>query len=97
MPHAGSSDATLYERARRYLACLPGAVSGAGGHQATWRAAIVLVRGFSLSESAAFHLLATDFNPRCDPPWSQKELIHKVQSAAQKASVSAGYLLGGSR
>lgn len=69
------------DSARRYLAKLPPAISGLGGHRATWLAALVLVRGFALAEDDAFNLLVSDFNPRCEPPWSEKELRHKVTSA----------------
>jgi hypothetical protein len=82
-------------RASAYLARIPGAISGAGGHNQTWRAALALLRGFDLSEEDAFALLASEYNPRCDPPWSEKELQHKVQSAARDARTPRGYLLGG--
>ena len=80
---------TPKERAARYLAKLPAAVAGQRGHDAAYRAACVLVRqggpgraGFGLSESDALDLLREDFNPRCLPPWSERELLHKVRSAA---------------
>lgn len=80
-------------RARAYLAKIPAAVSGAGGHNATFRAALLLVRGFALHEDAAVQLLVEDYNPRCDPPWSEKELRHKVRDAAKKGTPEVGYLL----
>jgi KaiC/GvpD/RAD55 family RecA-like ATPase len=81
-------------RARRYLARVPGAVSGNGGHTQTWLAAIAMVRGFALPESAALDLLAAEYSPRCSPPWSLKELEHKVSSAAKDGRRPIGYLLG---
>ena len=84
-------------RARRYLAALPPAISGSGGHAATWAAALALVRGFELPPEVAFELLARDFNPRCEPPWSERELRHKVESAARDAEAERGYLLRPSR
>lgn len=81
-------------RARRYLDKIPEAVSGKGGHLQTWLAAIALVRGFGLPESAALELLAAEYNARCAPPWSLPELEHKVASAAKDGRRPLGYLLG---
>ncbi len=78
-------------RARGWLQCVPGAVSGQGGHNATFRAALGLVRGFDLPEDVALALLA-EWNERCEPPWSERELRHKVESAT-RASAERGYLL----
>jgi hypothetical protein len=82
-------------RARRYLSRFPGAISGQGGHAATWAAALSLVCGFELPVEVAFDLLASDFNPRCELPWSERELRHKVESADREAEVERGYLLRG--
>jgi len=81
------------DRARRYVSRVPGAVSGQGGHQTTWLVALALVRGFDLPTEVAYELLAGDFNPRCEPPWSERELRHKVESAARDATAERGYLL----
>jgi len=84
------------ERARRYISTLPKAVAGQGGHDATFRCACVLVHGFDLGEAAALSLLSEWNGTHCDPQWSQKELEHKVRSAASSASEKPkGYLLKG--
>ena len=80
-------------RAIAYLNRIDGATSGQGGHPQTWRAALALARGFDLSESQTFSLLWSEFNRRCSPPWSEKELRHKAKSA-RNAKLPAGYLLG---
>ena len=87
--------ATPLERARRYVAkCLP-AISGQSGHNATFYVAAVLVHGFALGEADALVLLR-EFNQRCLPPWSEGELIHKIQSAANANHLlPRGHLLGG--
>jgi hypothetical protein len=85
-----------FERARKYLAKMPEAVSGQGGHVACFRAAVALVRGFQLDESTALSLLVSDYNPRCAPQWSDRELEHKVRQAG-RAQVPSGYLLEGKR
>jgi len=71
---------TTIERARLYLASCPPAISGSSGHNATFTVATALVHGFSLPRSDALTLL-TEFNLRCTPPWSERELIHKVDQA----------------
>lgn len=70
----------ITERAARYLAEIPPAISGQGGHNQTFRAACVLVIGFNLSVDDAMPLLA-EWNTRCQPPWTEKELLHKLESA----------------
>jgi hypothetical protein len=44
-------------------------------------AARVLVYGFDLGPEQAYHLLATEYNPRCAPEWSERELRHKLEDA----------------
>jgi putative DNA primase/helicase len=83
--------ADLLERARRYADACPGAVSGQGGHRATFRVALALVKGFDIPQEDAARILA-DYNTRCSPPWSDRELAHKIDSAA-KATLAPGWLL----
>lgn len=68
-------------RASAYLAKMPSAISGQGGHNSTYAAATAMVHGFCLSPDAALDLLKAEYNPRCEPPWSDKELWHKVEDA----------------
>src|SRR5512133_500393 len=84
----------VIERARRYIAKCPPAISGQGGHDATFHAAATLVHGFALGEADAFALL-TEWNRGCVPPWSEKELRHKIESAAKASHREPrGCLLG---
>lgn len=71
------------ERGRLYLAKVPGAVQGQQGNSRTFRVAYVLVRLIGLSLADAFTLM-WEWNDRCDPPWTEKELWQKLNSA-QKA------------
>lgn len=83
------------ERARRYLARLPVAVSGQGGHRVTFRAACALVQGFALAETDALSLLQ-EWNSGCQPPWSENDLRHKVASAmASTGKRVRGHLVKG--
>ncbi len=84
----------VIERARRYVAKCPPAVSGQSGHNATFHVAACLVHGFALSEPDALALL-TEWNRICLPPWSGRELRHKVASASEAShSEPRGWLLG---
>ena len=85
-----SSRLSVIERAGRYLDTIPGAVAGQGGHNVAFKAACVLVLGFGLTPPEALVLLA-QWNARCEPPWSEKELRHKIASA-DKQPGARGYL-----
>jgi hypothetical protein len=86
--------ASPLDRARRYVAKCPPAVSGQSGHNATFHVAALLVQGFALGEADALVLLR-EFNQRCAPPWGESDLIHKIKSAANTVhSLPRGYLLG---
>lgn len=88
---------SAYSRARAYLARLPESISGSGGHDALFEASAATVRGFGLTEAEALELLISDFNPRCQPPWSQRELEHKVRDVAANCTREWGYLLNAPR
>ena len=86
---------SLVSRASAYVAAMPSAISGNHGHDATFAVALALVHGFALSIAQARPIML-EFNVRCDPPWSEKELDHKLNSAAKvtRHSRPRGYLLG---
>jgi hypothetical protein len=84
---------TLTDRATAYLAKIPPAISGQGGHLATFKAAAVLVKGFALSEAEALPLLQ-GWNVLCDPPWTERELRQKLRSAAKSSTMREGCLCG---
>ncbi|MCA9091241.1 MAG: bifunctional DNA primase/polymerase [Planctomycetaceae bacterium] len=80
--HLSSTD--VERRALAYLDKLPPAISGQGGHATTYTAATVLVHGFEIDPEQALGILLDHYNPRCEPPWTEKELRHKVEDAARK-------------
>lgn len=90
-PHNFRSEASIIDRARKYIAKLDPAVSGSDGHGKTFHAACVLVKGFGLSEDDALSLLAEWNTTHCQPPWSDRELSHKIDSAS-RAPGEVGYL-----
>lgn len=85
-------DQRVIDRARAYIAKMPPAIAGQRGHDATFKVAIALVKGFALDEQNAMSLMA-EYNRLCQPPWEPRDLIRKVQEAA-KAEIKEGYLLG---
>ncbi len=93
MAAGGGQPLDVVNRARRYVAkCLP-AISGRGGHTSTFAVAQALVRGFELSEAQALEILLAEYNPRCLPPWSARELRHKVRQAASRGHMPPGSIL----
>ena len=85
---------TVIERARKYIAKCPSAISGQRGHDATYHVAAVLVHGFALGEPDALTLLR-EWNGSCVPPWNEGDLIHKIKSAANTVhTLPRGHLLG---
>ncbi len=89
----GGGSAEAVTRARAYLNAMPPAVSGQGGHNTTFRAAMVLAEGFGLDQADAEPLLR-EYSSRCQPPWSERELAHKLDDAYKKMDLSKrGYLL----
>lgn len=70
----------LSNRIQRYLDKIPPAVSGQGGHAQTFNVAKILLFGFGLSDSQALPFLR-QYSDRCQPTWSEKELVHKIKSA----------------
>ncbi len=87
----GTGTGDVLARARTYLSTIPGATSGQRGHDRTFYAANRLVRGFALDPDAAFPLLA-EWNQKCDPPWNDRELLHKLEQASRQSG-PRGFLL----
>lgn len=70
----------MARRIAKYLDKIDPAVSGNGGHNQTFRVACLLVHQFELSDLDAMPLLKS-YSQRCSPPWSDKDLRHKLASA----------------
>jgi hypothetical protein len=83
---------SLDSRIQRYLAKCEPAISGQHGHDQAFKVACALVWGFALSRDDALHYLAI-YNAKCDPPWADSELAHKIDSAlGVPCSKPIGYL-----
>ncbi|MGE3807966.1 MAG: bifunctional DNA primase/polymerase [Gemmataceae bacterium] len=70
----------MQRRARAYIAHIEGALAGQRGHDRTFRVACVLVQKFGLSIEESWPLFL-EWNQQCEPPWTEKELLHKLQDA----------------
>jgi hypothetical protein len=90
--HIASASPAALERARRYLASVPAAIAGQHGDLHTFRMCCRLVRGFALSDREALGILA-DWNARCVPPWTERELIEKLRRARKYGHEPFGRLL----
>ena len=80
------------ERARAFLQCVDPAVAGQQGDLRTFRVCCRLVRGFDLSDDEAVRALS-EWNARCEPPWSERELRQKVTNARRYGREPQGGLL----
>ncbi|QIF03838.1 hypothetical protein [Roseimicrobium sp. ORNL1] len=80
------------ERARTYISRMEDSVQGEGGSAAMFKVAVVLMRGFSLSEAEGMELLAEWNETHARPRWSPTEMRHKIADGA-KADRPEGYLL----
>ena len=80
------------ERARAFLQRVGPAVSGQCGDLLTFRVCCRLVRGFDLSDDEAVRVLS-EWNARCEPPWSEHELRQKIANARRYGREPQGGLL----
>ncbi|MDR2561734.1 MAG: RepB family DNA primase [Holophagales bacterium] len=84
-PPKDMGNLTAYERLRRaskYLAKLPPAIQGENGSRTTFIVAKKLLTQCGLSEKETYDLMRREYNRRCAPPWTDSELLKKVQDAA---------------
>jgi hypothetical protein len=84
------------ERCRAYLSKCPNAVTGAGGHDTTYAAAATCNR-FGLTHAEAIGVMAWFNSAKCNPPWNEKEIEHKVADAYAKNAAEHGDKLRGDR
>ena len=76
----------IVARARAYVAKMDPAIAGSEGHRALWAVARKLIQDFGLSDADA-RSIVDEYNARCEPPWSEREIEHKL-AQARKARVS---------
>jgi hypothetical protein len=81
-----------YSRARAWLDKADPAIQGNKGSNEAIKTVERVVRGFELTEEEALDIL-TAWNARCQPPWSLKELKHKISDGLKKGDTPMGELL----
>jgi hypothetical protein len=81
----------VVRRAAAYLGRCPPAISGCAGHDTAFNVVLKVVRGFGLDQTTALGLLRP-WNARCKPPWSDAELVHKVEDAHDSDQAPLGFL-----
>jgi hypothetical protein len=87
-----ASGVDLNKRIRVYIEKIPDAISGQNGHGQTFSVAKALILGWGLSIEEAWPRMF-EYNSRCEPPWTEKELAHKLSDAEKLAGANrAGYL-----
>src|SRR5262249_39678772 len=90
-PHIRAGTDRL-DRARRYLTAVPPAVSGQHGDLRTFQTCCRLTRGFALTDDEALAAIG-EWNARCLPPWTERELRDKLCRARRYGRESIGGLL----
>lgn len=87
----------LTARARQYISRMAPSIEGSRGSDAIFNVAVALVRGFELPDAEASQLLAEWNQQHAVPPWSEKELRHKLSDARTNSRVASGYLLNSNK
>jgi hypothetical protein len=81
---------TPTERLALYLAKCPPAITGQNGHSDTFATVCKVVELFGgLTDSELLDAIEV-WNERCEPPWTEAELRHKLNDARAKAPQSIG-------
>lgn len=80
---------TPEERASAYVSKMEAAIQGQKGSQAASQVACKLVE-FGLDQAAAMRVF-TEYNARCVPPWSERDLERKLAWAARRTCPKADF------
>lgn len=89
---SASHNGDRMNRARRFLRAIEPAVAGKHGDLHTFRVCCRVVRGFDLTDDEATSVLR-EWNARCAPPWSERELLEKVRNARRYGREPFGALI----
>lgn len=77
---AGVKPANAAARAASYAKTMSPSISGQRGHDLCFHFCCRMLNGFDLSVEEFWPIL-NDWNARCEPPWSERELEHKIEEA----------------
>lgn len=72
------------ERALEDLGRVPPAVQGQGGRQTLFRAIALIWNDYGFDDAECHRILGAHYNPRCSPPWSDRELAYEVREAVKR-------------
>jgi len=75
------------QKAAEYLAECDPAISGDAGHATTFNTALKVISGFDLTIHEAIELM-DEYNQTCLPPWTDEEMLHKIEDAHRVAQES---------
>jgi hypothetical protein len=91
--------ASLEVRARAYVFAsgFPDSVDGEKGHNRLYHVASVLVDGFGLTLAEALPILREWNQAKAKPPESEKQVVHKIESAMKNHPVPSLKLLNANR
>lgn len=81
----------ILERARLYVDTWEPSIEGSGGSNNAFAHIERLVRGFDLTDEDALSVIVS-WNRRCKPPWSKKELLHKIRDGRERGDTEWGEL-----
>jgi len=81
-----------YNRARRYVQACEPAITGQLGGTRTFKICCRIVHGFGLNYHQAMNIMMENFNPRCQPEWTEEEMTRKVEQALQSTKPSPSLL-----
>lgn len=80
----GSSATSAFERCRKYVAKMKPSESDGTGNNDCFAAACVCFRfGLEIDDAIA---VMNEFNARCQPPWSERDLARKVDDARREVA-----------
>ena len=80
------------EKASLYLAQVDPAIEGQNGDRQLFVACSAMVVRFGLNQHDAMHLLMTEYNHRCDPPWEHYAVERKVEQLLRDRESDPHYL-----
>jgi hypothetical protein len=75
--------------AREWVSQQPPAIEGHGGDRHTFTVCCGVVHDHDLDEQTAYSLLR-EWNARCEPPWTERDLRYKIRGAARGAKGRRG-------
>lgn len=81
---------TTIDRVVLYLEKTPPAISGQRGHDTTYNVCCRLIELFPEVSDSDLLSSMEDWNNRCSPPWSEKDLNRKIDQARKKVGSVSG-------